>query len=166
MTRVLAIDPGPKESAWIVWDSARPVAAVAFGFDPNEDLIFRVNDPVCVCGDTIPNAMAIEMVQSFGMAVGAEVFETVYWIGRFCQAWEPKPFTRVFRKDVKMHLCGTHRAKDPNIRQALIDRFGPPGTKKEKGRTYGISGHLWSALAVAVTFCDKAEPVDSLQPAR
>ncbi len=42
-----------------------------------------------------------------------------------------------------------------NIRQALIDRFGPPGKKKAPGATYGLSGDMWSALAVAVTFTDK-----------
>jgi hypothetical protein len=47
------------------------------------------------------------------------------------------------------------RAKDQNIRQALIDRLGPPGTKKNPGPTYGVTSHMWSALAVAVTAHDK-----------
>jgi hypothetical protein len=41
------------------------------------------------------------------------------------------------------------RAKDANIRQALIDKLGAVGTKKAPGPLYGISGHLWAALAVA-----------------
>jgi hypothetical protein len=58
--------------------------------------------------------------------------------------------TRVFRKDIKLHLCNSPRAKDANVRQALIDRIGPQGTKKNQGPTYGIKSHQWAALAVAV----------------
>jgi hypothetical protein len=42
------------------------------------------------------------------------------------------------------------RAKDANIRQALIDKIGPQGTKAQPGPTYGIKSHSWAALAVAV----------------
>jgi hypothetical protein len=64
------------------------------------------------------------------------------------------PTTRIVllpRKDVKMHLCGTPRAKDGNIRQRLLDLLGPQGTKKQPGPTYGVKSHAWAALAVAVT---------------
>ena len=101
--------------------------------------------------------IVIEKVESFGMAVGAEVFETVYWSGRFAEAAYPIPVERIGRKAVKMHLCGSMRAKDANIRQALIDRYGGPdaiGKKASPGPLYGISGDVWSALAVAVTYSD------------
>ena len=92
------------------------------------------------------------MVASYGMAVGKEVFETVRWVGRFQQAWrDPDAVRLVYRKDVKLHLCGSPRAKDTNIRQALIDLLGPRGTKKNPGPTYGVSSHAWAALGVAVT---------------
>lgn len=61
----------------------------------------------------------------------------------------PIPVELIYRRDIKIHLCGTVKAKDGNIRQALIDKHGAPGTKKSKGPTYGVSGHLWAALAVA-----------------
>ncbi|MGH7470493.1 MAG: hypothetical protein ACRENP_21315 [Longimicrobiales bacterium] len=54
-----------------------------------------------------------------------------------------------------MHLCKNPKAKDQNIRQALIDLLGAPGTKKNPGPTYGISGDAWSALAIAVTARDQ-----------
>ncbi|NII07239.1 hypothetical protein HBF25_12680 [Luteibacter anthropi] len=96
--------------------------------------------------------VAIEMIASYGMPVGAEVFETVRWIGRFQQACrDPEAVRLIYRKDVKMHLCGTPRAKDANIRQALIDKLGAPGTKKSPGPTYGVKSHAWAALGVAVT---------------
>jgi hypothetical protein len=46
------------------------------------------------------------------------------------------------------------KAKDGNIRQALIDRFGPVGTKKNPGWFYGFSGDVWQAYAVGVTYAD------------
>jgi hypothetical protein len=92
------------------------------------------------------------MIASYGMAVGASVFETCVWIGRFVQTASVSGgnVTRVFRKDVKLHLCNSPRAKDGNVRQALIDRLGPQGTKKAPGPTYGVKSHEWAALAVAV----------------
>jgi hypothetical protein len=146
--KLLAIDPGNKNSAWVVWDGQKIVAK---DYYPNEDMLGLV------CGSMMAGLevehMAIEMVQSFGMAVGAEVFETVYWTGRFVQAWG-KPFTRVYRSEVKMHLCGSMRAKDANIRQRLIDLVGAQGKKKSQGPTFGVSGDMWSALAVAKTWWD------------
>jgi hypothetical protein len=82
------------------------------------------------------------------------VFRTVWWAGRFAQAWAGKTGNlpiEVFRKEVKLHLCGTPRAKDANIRQALIDMIGPQGKKADPGPTYGVKSHGWAALAVAVT---------------
>jgi hypothetical protein len=55
------------------------------------------------------------------------------------------------RRDVKLTLCGSARAKDTNIRQALIDALGEVGTKKNPGPLYGVSGHYWAALGVAYT---------------
>jgi len=98
------------------------------------------------------DTLAIEMIASYGMAVGREVFETCVWIGRFQQVWRsPESVRLVYRRDVKLHLCGNPRAKDPNIRQALIDLLGPAGTKKQPGPTYGVKSHAWAALGVAVT---------------
>ncbi len=104
--------------------------------------------------------LVIEQIESFGMAVGREVFETVFWTGRFAHAWSPRPFDRMPRRIVKQHLCHTARATDANIRQALIDRFGPStekaiGKRAAPGPLFGIKSHEWAALAVAVTWFDQ-----------
>jgi hypothetical protein len=93
--------------------------------------------------------VACEMIASYGMAVGASTFETCVWIGRFIEVSRVE-VELIFRKDIKLFLCGTMRAKDANIRQALLDKIGPQGTKKTPGPTYGIKSHTWAALAVAV----------------
>ena len=82
------------------------------------------------------NCVAIEMIASYGMPVGKEVFATCYYIGalmEICRTWKVRVMP-VYRKDVKLALCGSPRAKDANVRQALIDLLGAPGTKKEPGR--------------------------------
>lgn len=98
-----------------------------------------------------PEELVIEMIASYGMPVGKEVFETCVWIGRFIQAHSSK-YRLVYRADVKMHLCHSMKANDATIRQALIDRFGAPGTKKNPGLLYGMNNSdIRSAFAVGLT---------------
>lgn len=148
-TRVLAIDPGPTQSAWVVWDGEH---IQAFRIEPNDDLLPRIRN-----WDFSVEHVAVEGIQSFGMSVGAEVFQTCYMVGRLLEAAHVEA-SLVYRKDVKLHLCGNCRAKDPNIRQAIVDRFGGKekavGRKATPGPLYGVSSHAWSALAVALTWHD------------
>ena len=138
---VLGIDPGTTQSAYVLFDGSR-----VLGGDIVENAVLR--DLLRDDGIGPHDAVACEMIASYGMAVGKEVFETCVWIGRFVEACR-RPVRMVFRKDVKMHLCHSMRAKDPNIRQALLDKHGEVGTKKSPGPLYGIKSHLWAALAVA-----------------
>jgi hypothetical protein len=141
--RLMAIDPGTTQSGWVLLEDG---AVVDSGVSPNHELL------VWVKHGQRADVLAIEMIASMGMAVGATTFETVRWIGRFQQAWrDPDAVRLVFRHQVKTHLCGTQAAKDPNIRQRLIDLLGPQGTKKAPGPTYGVKSHAWAALGVAVT---------------
>ena len=105
----------------------------------------------------------IEMVASYGMAVGKEVFDTCVWIGRFKQKAVENdiPVEYIYRKEEKMNLCNSMKAKDSNIRQALIDRFGVVGTKKNPGWFYGFKKDIWQAYAVGVTYLDKERGVKS-----
>lgn len=154
--RVLAIDPGTNISAVLIWD--------CIDNKPHEKLILENRDIPAILKDypfKTKTTLAVEMVASYGMPVGREVFETCVWIGRFVEAWQDK-HSFVYRRDVKLHFCGSNRAKDPNIRQALIDRFGIVGTKKNPGMLYGIASHLWSALAVAVFYADQQKTRSSL----
>lgn len=143
--RILAIDPGTTESGWCLTLDGMVLQS---GVTPNHELLEMLQGWELHMGDML----AIEMIASYGMAVGREVFETCVWIGRFVQTWhQPEAARLVYRREVKLHLCGNAKAKDANIRQALLDLIGPQGTKKAPGPTYGVKSHAWAALGVAVT---------------
>ena len=140
---ILALDPGPQQTGWCLFDISRVVDS---GVHDNHDVLRWVREGQGA------DTLAIEMIASYGMAVGREVFETVRWIGRFQQAWaEPDEVLLVYRQQVKLTLCKSAKAKDANVRQALLDMLGPKGTKAKPGPLYGVSSHAWSAVAVAVT---------------
>ena len=153
---IIAIDPGTIESAYVELDNGN---LLSFGKVPNEKIIEEVLDE-----SQLSDFVAIEMIASYGMAVGKEVFETCVWIGRFSLAAEwsmnRKP-NLVYRREVKIHFCNSMKAKDGNIRQAIIDRYGGKdkaiGKKNTPGPLYGIKDDIWQALAIALLVQDQLE---------
>lgn len=145
---MIAIDPGNERSAWVEYKSGRVIGGA---IEDNATVLLRAQSEMDW------GCLVIEMIASYGMPVGKEVFDTCLWVGRFMEAAGGADL--IYRKDVKMHLCGSMRAKDANIRQALIDRFGPGkdkaiGKKATPGPLYGFKADMWAALACAVTFDD------------
>lgn len=156
--KLLAIDPGTYESAYCIIDS-ETYKPLDFAICENNDFIHGIKINWRYEGFEFDNAV-IEMIASYGMPVGKEVFETCIFIGRVYQTLidffddiDKIEFT--YRKDVKMNLCNSTRAKDSNIRQALIDRFGDVGKKASPGFFYGFKKDIWAAYAVGVTYLDK-----------
>lgn len=156
---ILAIDPGNLQSAYVVLDDN--LKPIMFEKTENETIIAYIYNGAF--NDV--NNIAIEMIASYGMPVGAEVFDTCVWIGRFLEALQGiehvKEIKYIYRKDEKMNLCHDMKANDTTIKQALVDRFAygvrnhGKGTKKEKGFFYGFSKDVWAAYAVGVTYFDK-----------
>jgi hypothetical protein len=156
--RILAIDPGNTESGYAVIDSTtcRPIA---IGKKENHTLREMINGGQFNDVDHV----TIEMIKSYGMPVGKEVFETCVWIGRYL---EMMIFTitgtvdLVYRADVKLHHCHSSKAKDSNVIQALVDRFASgvrnrgKGTIAEPGWFYGFKADIWQAYALAVYTAD------------
>lgn len=143
---IIGIDPGSSKSAWVMWDGAKILGK---GIIAND----------CINELPLSNTVACEHIQCMGMAVGKSVFETAYFIGEIRARVKHfgNQFIAVYRSEVKMFFCNSMRAKDANIRQALIDRLGAPGVKKAPGVTYGVAGDVWSALAIAVMTYDKTQ---------
>src|SRR5574340_697069 len=150
---VFAVDPGTTQSGWCHFDGAKVVDS---GVSPNDELAQRIHvlGAYVAHGLMVPVRLAVERFEARGMPIGDDSIQTIIWTGRFLQAWhDPAAVALIPRSAVKLHLCGTPRAKDANIRQALIDAIGPRGTKKNPGPTYGVSSHAWAALAVAAVAC-------------
>ncbi len=156
--RVFAIDPGNTQSAYCVVD-AETLRPLDFNKIPNNVLRDYIRDFRFEEEDR----GVIEMIQSYGMAVGKDVFETAVWIGRFAERLDRKlllPAEFLFRKEEKLHICHDSKAKDANIRRALIDRFARHDLKNGKGTKanpdwfYGFSADMWAAYAVALTYIE------------
>lgn len=152
MNRILAIDPGTSATAFVILEEEK---VLNYGWIPNGEMLEFLRSADlngCIWGS--------EMIQNLGMCVGREVFETCKFIGRIEEiAYDKgKSCHMIYRKDVKMHLCQSMRAKDANIRQALLDLWGGKekaiGNKKNPGPLYGLKSHTWAALAIAVYMRD------------
>ena len=149
---IMAIDPGTRCSGFCIVDSEN-MQPKGFGKEINDYLsrILRLG---------VYDAVVIERVASMGLPVGAEVFETCEWVGRFSQIAEDKgfPVHYVYRKDEKMTICGSMKATDATIRRALIDRYAQhdkrtgKGTKGNPDWFYGFKKDIWAAFAVAETW--------------
>lgn len=151
---ILAIDPGTKQSAWVVFDLAA-FSILDKGITSNE-LLVRDRK---LTAHLMP--LVIEVFKSYGNVMGDSVLNACVWIGRFIQAAGGK-HTRYCRREIVSDLCNNPRAGDKHVRQALIDRFeatgggviGQIGTAPKPGPLYGVKQDIWAALAVAVKYAD------------
>lgn len=146
VSTIFAVDPGTTKSGWVVYVDGEIAES---GVDRNEDVLDMVGYYAHHRA-----TLAVEMIASYGTTVGRETFETVLWIGRYCQRWLDRcggKCLKVYRQEAKRCVCRTHKASDADVRAALITRLGDVGTAKNKGPLYGVKSHAWAALAVAVT---------------
>lgn len=151
---VIGIDPGTNDGAVVVWDTeARKI--VFHDIKPNNDLLEWLRT------QTLATRVSCETIMSYGQRVGAETFETCFFIGRVMEICfnRGQEFNPIRRKEVIMVHCASNKATDADVRAAMIAYAGPPGTKKAPGPTYGIASHEWSALAIA-TFLQAQEEID------
>lgn len=150
--RVLALDPGDTQTGYcfIDVDTLRPLS---FGKEDNQSVLLLVQLEAY-------DLLVSERVASYGMAVGRSVFETCEWVGRYTQA-SHAPVVYIYRQEEKLHICHDSRAKDSNIRRALIDRFAQHdlkngrGTKKKPDWFYGFKKDVWAAYAAGITYIEK-----------
>lgn len=157
---ILAIDPGSTQSGYVLRDTDSNKAAEQFGKVDNHEMLTFMR------GYDFDH-LVIEMVASYGMPVGATVFDTCVWIGRFIQCSRTYdaelPVTRVTRQEIKRLLCHTTvGVNDSVIKQRLIDIHAPgvrnfgKGTKAEPGFFYGFHADVWQAFAVSEAFLQRA----------
>jgi hypothetical protein len=176
---IVGIDPGPVVSGYVCFQPPDRRAPIGMGGSvvPNERILdYLAGWANCGAG----YSLAVEMVSSYGVQVGKSTIDTIWWAGRFAQAAEAKgmPQIRVYRSTVRAHMFARYislmppdpackrwptrwnQVGDPHVMRGLWARFGGSkakavGTKKKPGPLYGLKGHMWAALAVAVTAYEK-----------
>lgn len=150
--KILAIDPGDIYSGYCIVDY-ETYEPIEFGKIKNDEIIDVIRKKE-------HDYAAIEMIASYGLAVGKNVFDTCVWIGRFIQELRC-PYEYVYRREEKINICGSMKAKDTNIRHALIDRFAKhdfkngKGTKSNPDWFYGFKADIWQAYCVGVVYIDR-----------
>jgi Holliday junction resolvasome RuvABC endonuclease subunit len=170
--KILAIDPGTVQSGWVIYDTKKPDDPIDVSQTVREvtgkaakmmDIVENNGLRFIILDKKLWDEFVIEEIESYGPKhqIGKETIRTIEWIGRFeeCAAQRYWSMHRLTSRDVRLHLCGYMGADKPAIRRALLDRFGPQGTKKKPGVLYGVREHIWSALALAVVFADRAEGI-------
>lgn len=91
--KVLAITPGHKQSAWLLYD-VQHNAPIDFGIDDNDKVVAMLIETAPISDKTI---LAVGLyggnpafVDSYDKPVGKDVFDAHIWIGRFVQAWDSR----------------------------------------------------------------------------
>lgn len=152
---ILAIDPGNEYSAYVLLNDDMSIVEA----NKVENLeMMNIANKLSI--EELDMRVAIEMVACYGMAVGKTVFDTCVFIGQLKQIFfeNGKKAEFIYRQDEKMTLCNSMKAKDANIRQALIDRYAKfdfkngKGTKANPDTFYGFKADMWAAMAVAHTY--------------
>lgn len=146
---ILCIDPGPKESAYVVWNTVGHNFENDLGGIENKGLVSTEG----MIGRLqrlyyMVNMVAMEMVQSYGQAVGRETFATALNVGRFTQALFDKgsstPIKYYARPTIKGQVGGR---TDSEVNRAIRLRYG----NAKKGELLeGVKHDIWSALAIAI----------------
>lgn len=151
---ILAIDPGPTTSGVVYFDTDDQRVTEANGAMHNDYALSLFRSPVTA------DLYACESIEALYAHVGKETVNTIRYCGRIQEAVEGRGggIAMISPADVKKAVCGTSSAKDPAVRQALLDLLGPVGTKANKGPCYGVSKHAWRALAVAVALTKRLNP--------
>lgn len=146
--KILAIDPGSTQSAYLVWNGKKVE-------DAGKILNTELRDYLIRAAYKDLHHLVIEKVTIYQRADN-NIHDTILWTGRFIEAWTVD-YSLVTRSDVKSHLCpGLKGANDSTVIAALKDRFGRPSTKKNgPNLVYDkLKADEWQAFALAVTWWD------------
>lgn len=170
VTSFIAVDPGNAQSAYVEMTWGGNGHSVIPGFNiwdagliANKELIDRIDDSYRPdYSREVPQVYAVETPYPRGQNVSWQLMKTLRMIGRLEQLAIDRGFrvVHIDRLDVRIHVANDGRAKDSNIRSALIERWGGKdkavGKKGSEGPLYGFRKDMWAALAVAVTYAEGA----------
>lgn len=171
--RILAIDPGTTQSAYALLNDAYQVLSA----DKVENSVMMD----IIASTPGIDAVIIEDMEpryprngkdsnAAGAIVGASTYTTLKWMGKFDLTAQVRGIAVywIYRRDERAALirkkelpADAPKHADGQIRAALIARFAVhdkangKGTKATPDTFYGVSGDMWQAIAVGVTWLDK-----------
>lgn len=171
--RILAIDPGTTQSAYALLSDAYQVLSA----DKVENSVMMD----IIASTPGIDAVIIEDMEpryprngkdsnAAGAIVGASTYTTLKWMGKFDLTAQVRGIAVhwIYRRDERAALirkkelpADAPKHADGQIRAALITRFAAhdkvngKGTKAKPDTFYGVSGDMWQAIAVGVTWLDK-----------
>jgi len=155
---ILAIDPGPQESGFVLYDNKNSTVK-KFGKVLNRELEDMIIDEL----QNVPTY--IEFPQAQGCLASNALLLTCRWAGRY--EAHSNLVELINRKDV-VNFFECHKrtrqeksegikqvAFDTQIRHKIIEMFGGSkevaiGVKKSPGPLYGVKADVWQALAIAL----------------
>lgn len=152
---IIGIDPGPTSSGVVYYDAENKRVVKSVGEMPTETLLdeLRLNSE---------HSVACEVIEAMYAHVGAETVQTIIYIGRITEIlhhWD-LPMMSLTSQHVKKVLCKSHQAKDPAVRQALIDRFGGDSVALAKRKTCPeCNGRMTVAIRVPCQECGETGEV-------
>jgi len=146
----IGIDPGTTDSGWACIGEGGEITGgiMSNGYIVHMIYSMRLGDLKRRPG------LAIERLRGTGRAVGFETIRTIEWSGRFIEAYNfaACEMPRLITRHEILKALGVTRGSgsaDSRVRAKMVEIYGEPGTAKNPGPTYGITGHAWQALAVA-----------------
>lgn len=158
--KILAIDPGTTSSGVVVYCSQEKLVLWSTKALENNEVLALISKVGAGASTPLPSIVAVERVQAQGLA-GNDVLKTAEWSARFVQSAEcfGLPFRWHYRREVCRHLDVSGGKKDSQVRERCIelhggDKSAAVGVKKSPGPLYGVSGHAWQALGLALLVAD------------
>lgn len=165
---ILAVDPGPTACGLVLYDETARRVIWSQPDRPVEMALSDIRDVYCSARRPI---VAVETVQAQGWKgsspiIGTTTIQTAIVVGRLYQeaVGGDLETTLLYRHEVlsALHVSGRGN-RDTLVRERLLELHGGTratacGTKKAPGPLYGVSGHAWSALAVAVACAVRRGP--------
>jgi len=157
--RILAIDPGPAESAWVLMENLKiKQSNKEANDDIRQSLEYDYWDH---------DILAMEEIVGRKWA-GREITDSAFWSGRLCEA-SVASFTLINRSKIRWHIGQDKGTNDSKIITRLIERFTPDlyqqFVDKELTRNKmvnaarekyfkGFVADIWQAYALGVTWYD------------
>ena len=146
MTTILAVDPGPTRSAFVVFEDG---ALDSFGLTDTDRVVALVREISPGECDVV-----IETIEPWGGSAGPAAIETMRIVGRLEEAAHRAPSVTLLRRSAvikALGITGLPKGKaQAAVRLELIDRWGGGNPAKRSHPLHGIRDDLWSALALAV----------------